>query len=248
MSHGGDGSGMKRAAGYVSRRAGGTEEQKEIIKQYCLEHDYVLEWLDVPETDGFGSVAYGGWLTGRKVDAVVVADSDAVTDDFFEFYAYKSVLKRRHCDLVAVKSEFTGYKLYRSVAEKLVDKICEVELRNEPLRKPHDRMDKAARGQYIGGRAPMGYRVEGGKLVVNPEEVPVVLYIMERKHQGCSMLSTVDALNTNGYKTRNGKPFVISTVASIWNNEMLYRGYYRYSGSGKYGEWVPGEHEAILKD
>jgi hypothetical protein len=59
------------------------------------------------------------------------------------------------------------------------------------------------------------------------------------------MGATVTLLNENGYKTRRGKPFVLSTVQSIWNNERTYRGEYRY---GKDGEWVKGQHEPILKD
>ena len=91
----------------------------------------------------------------------------------------------------------------------------------------------------------MGYKVQDGKLVVNPEDVPAVLFIMKSKHEGKSILGTMQELNAKGYKTRRGKEFVISTVHGIWNNENFYRGYYRYS---KDGEWVPGQHEAILKD
>ena len=57
--------------------------------------------------------------------------------------------------------------------------------------------------------------------------------------------SAMEKLNVLGYKTRGGKPFVISTVQSVWNNEMFYKGYYRY---GKDGEWVKGQHEAIVKE
>ena len=59
-----------------------------------------------------------------------------------------------------------------------------------------------------------------------------------------SKLSSVRALNEAGYRTRNGKEFVISTVQSIWNNEQTYRGMYRYGN----GDWVKGQHEAILTD
>ena len=155
------------------------------------------------------------------------------------------MLKRRHSDLVAVESRFKGYDLYRKLFEELIDTMCRIDLANEPIKRTHDRTDKAARGAYIGGNAPMGYKVENGKLVINPEEVPVVLCVMDRKHSGRTMLSTVDTLNQNGYKTRSGRPFVISTVQSIWNNEMVYRGYYRH---GKDGEWVKGQHEPILQD
>ena len=103
---------------------------------------------------------------------------------------------------------------------------------------------KAAKGGYAGGRAPMGYRVEKGQLVIVPEEAEVVRFIFAQKEAGSTMLGTVRLLNEAGYKTRNGKEFVISTVQSIWNNEQTYRGMYRY---GKDGEWVQGEHEPILR-
>ena len=234
---------MKRAIGYVTRL--GADKQKEEIIKYCNGMDAeVVAWVG-EDGETFGSIAYGRMLTGRKYDMVVVADSAIVSTDVYEFYAYKSVLKRRHSDLMAVKSLFAGYELYVKLFDELTDTIARVELENDPMHRPHDRIDKAARGQYIGGRAPMGYKVENGQLVINDAEKPVVLFVIDRKHSGKTMLSTVDALNQDGYKTRNGKAFVISTVQSIWNNEMFYKGYYRY---GKDGEWVKGSHEAILKD
>ena len=238
---------MKKVIGYV--RAQTRKEQRlqwDAIDTWCMENDAQAEMmLDAERGGSFGRIAFGDWLRGKKYDAVVVADSDLVSTDPMEFYAYKSVLKRRHCDLVAVKSEFSGaYKLYESILGKFVDVLSRVELENEPIRKPHDRMDKAARGEYIGGNPPMGYMVQDGKLVINPEEAPAVEVIMAQKKQGKTMLGTVELLNARGYKTRRGRPFVISTVQSIWNNEPFYRGMYRY---GKDGEWVKGQHEPILK-
>lgn len=237
---------MKKAAGYIrnSKKKTDIEKQKAVIRAYCEKEDLVItDWIG-NESETFGDIAYGDWLNGRKVDAVVAADSADVSENVYEFYAYKSVLKRRHSDLVAVNSRFAGYKLYQKLFDELIDTMCRIEMENAPLKKPHDRMDKAARGAYIGGNPPMGYKVEDGKLVVNKEEVPVVLLIMERKREGRTMLGTVEELNAKGYKTRKGNPFVISTVQGIWKNEMFYKGYYRY---GKDGEWVQGQHEAILK-
>ena len=91
----------------------------------------------------------------------------------------------------------------------------------------------------------MGYKVKDRQLVIDEKEAEVVRFIFDRKKQNLSMLSTVHALNESGFKTRNGKDFVISTVQSIWNNEKTYRGYYKY---GKDGEWVKGQHEPILKE
>lgn len=238
---------MKKVAGYIGnvKRKADVKKLKDAMNAYCAGHEMTItEWV---EAGSIGEVAYGKWLNGRKVDAVVIPDVSVASTNVYEFYAYKAVLKRRHSDLVAAKDGplFPGYDLYLKLFDELLDTMCRMDIENEPVKTNNGRIDKAAKGAYIGGRAPMGYKVESGKLVINPDEVPIVLCVIDRKRSGKSMLGTVDVLNQNGYRTRNGKEFVISTVQSIWNNEMFYRGYYRY---GKDGEWVKGQHEAILKN
>lgn len=239
---------LKRVACYIgeAKSKAEAERKKKSVSEWCAGHEMtVTEWLD--GCGSIGEVAYGNWLNGRKVDAVVVPDIDVVSRNVCEFYAYKSVLKKRHSDLVVAKDGvlFPGYDLYLKLFDDLLDTMVRIDVANKPVKTNNGRIDKAARGAYIGGRAPMGYKVENGKLVINPDEAPVVLFVIDRKRTGKSILSTVDALNDAGFKTRAGKDFVISTVNSIWKNEMFYKGYYRY---GKDGEWVPGQHEAILKD
>ena len=112
------------------------------------------------------------------------------------------------------------------------------------MRMSGGRRIKATQGGYAGGQPPMGYKVIDKHLVVNEEEAPTVRFMFDMKSKGATMKETADALNAAGYKTRRGKPFVTSTVQSIWNNERTYRGEYRY---GEDGEWVKGQHEPILK-
>lgn len=240
---------MKRVAGYLGSyvRKSEIDKTKKLISEWCAKHEMtVTEWLD-GECGSIGEVAYGNWLNGRKVDAVVIPDAKAASENVFKFYAYKAVLKRRHSDLVIARDgeAFPGYTLYLKILDEMVDTMCRVEVENKPLKTSNGRIDKAVRGAYIGGRTPYGYKVQDGKLVVNPEEVPVVEFILTEKRLGRTKKGTMEKLNALGYKTRGGKPFVISTVQSVWNNEMFYKGYYRY---GKDGEWVKGQHEAIVKE
>ena len=107
------------------------------------------------------------------------------------------------------------------------------------------RAKKASGGGYSGGQAPMGYKVQDGCLVINEEEANVVRKIFEWRDGGATLMSIVEELNDEGYHTRKGNKFVISTVQSIVNNRKTYEGWYKY---GKNGEWVKGQHEAILKD
>ena len=59
------------------------------------------------------------------------------------------------------------------------------------------------------------------------------------------MKDICNVLKEEGYKTRKGGDFQISTIQYIIRNRKTYEGMYKY---GKSGEWVDGLHEAILKE
>ena len=240
---------MKRVAGSLGNgiRKKDADKAKAKLSAWCAEHEMtVTEWLD-GRCGSIGEVCYGNWLNGRKVDAVVIPEAGVASENVYEFYAYKAMLKRRHSDLVIASDTeaFPGYGLCEKFLVVLIDTMCRIDVENTPVKTNNGRIDKAARGAYIGGKAPYGYKVEDGKLVVNPDEVPVVEFILSEKRLGRTKKGTMEKLNAHGYRTRNGKPFVISTVQSVWNNEMFYKGYYRY---GKDGDWVRGQHEPIVKE
>jgi len=149
-------------------------------------------------------------------------------------------------EIISVVEDWSAQdRLTAMILENFLAVAAAVERENIRIRTSGGRKQKAKRGGYSGGRAPMGYKVLQGQLVIEPAEAEIVKFIFAEKAKGNSMLGTMKLLNEQGYKTRNGKEFVISTVQSIWNNERTYRGEYRY---GEGGEWVQGLHEPILKD
>ena len=237
---------MKKVIGYIRKGSGKRDEerQRKAIEAYCLKSE--LSVIDWTAGDDFDGVAYGNWSGNRKVDAVVAASNGDVTGNVFEFYAYRCKLGMRGVGLyVADWKEYAGYGIHRKIFEEFTNVLIRKEMEHEPIRNAGGRMRKAAQGRYIGGKPPMGYKVEDGRLVVNPEEVPVVKFIMDEKRAGRTMTGTVEKLNASGFKTRNGGKFVISTVQGIWNNEKLYCGYYRYK---KDSDWIKGQHEAIIEE
>ena len=252
---------MKRAVAYcrVSTKGQvgddkfGIESQRDMINEYCAGHDIeVVNWYIDEGVSGAERSRpamdrlLAGEVTNPPVQYVIVAKADRLARDINLYYAFKSNLKQLNLELISVKEDWSAQdKLTAMILENFMAVVAEIEKENIRIRMSGGRKQKAKRGGYAGGRAPMGYKVVDGSLVINPDEVPVVKRLFELKHSGMTMLGTMRTLTEEGYRTRNGKEFVISTVQSIWNNERTYRGEYRY---GKDGEWVRGQHEPILSE
>ncbi|MDZ4508473.1 recombinase family protein [Bacillus cereus] len=88
------------------------------------------------------------------------------------------------------------------------------------------RQVKQQKGGFVGGTPPIGYKsLEGtGKLFIQENEVPIVQRIFDLRGKGLTMQRIADQLNTEGFKTRQGRDFKPMTVQRVLKNEDLYRG------------------------
>lgn len=251
---------MKNVVGYIrvstDAQAGddrfGLETQREQILAYCADHGMqVVKWFaDEGESGaklrpGFDEIVYGESISNPPYEAVVVAKSDRVARDINIYYYYKMLLLKRDLQLISVAEDFGNMGVFSTMLEAFTMCCAQMERENIMKRTSAGRQVKAAQGGYAGGRPPMGYRVENGALVVNEDEAKVVRRVFELRDAGSPLLGIVDALNREGYVTRGGRSFVVSTVQSIVNNRKTYEGYYRY---GKGSEWVRGQHEPLLRE
>ena len=249
---------MKSVVGYIRVSTDGQckddkfglEVQKEQIIEYCNNNDMnIVKWYSdegesgAKERPGFDEIVYGE-VSNPPYESVVVAKSDRVARDIEIYYYYKMLLRKKNITLISIAEDFGKFGVFSDMLESFTLCVAKMERENINKRTSAGRAVKSSKGGYSGGRAPMGYRIENGGLVIDENEAKVVRFIFDKKASGETMLGTMRALNEAGYKTRNGKDFVISTVQSIWNNERTYRGEYKY---GKNGEWVKGQHEPILK-
>ena len=229
----------------------GLEVQQKTIEEYCRKNDMtVVRWIcdegesGAKERPGFDEIVYGE-VSNPPYEAVVVARTDRVARDINVYYYYKMMLTKKNVKLISIAEDFGQFGVFANMLEAFTLCVAEMERDNITKRTSGGRIQKAQKGGYAGGRAPMGYKIVDHQMVINEEEAPAVRFIFQNKAAGNTMLGTVKALNEAGYQTRNKKPFVISTVQSIWNNEKTYRGYYKY---GKDSAWVKGVHEPILTE
>ena len=227
----------------------GLQVQQEQIETYAREHDMeIVKWFrdegesGAKERPGFDEIIYGE-ISNPPYEAVIVAKSDRVARDINIYYYYKMMLLKKDIKLISISEDFEAFGVFAPMLEAFTLCVADMERQNINKRTSSGRKAKAKTGGYSGGRAPMGYKVQNKELVINEEEAPVVLRAFELRDSGHTLLDIVDLLNKEGYKTRNGKPFVLSTVQSIINNRKTYEGFYKY---GKDGEWVKGQHQALL--
>lgn len=236
--------------GQVGEDKFGLEAQRTQIEEYCEKNDYqIIGWYEdagesgAKERPGFDEIVYGE-VSNPPAEAVVVAKTDRVARDVNVYFYYKMMLKKKDIELISIAEDFGQLGVFAPMLESFVICAAELERENITKRMSGGRKVKASKGGYSGGRAPMGYRVEDGELVVNEDEKPLVLRIFELRDEGLSFRAISSKINEEGFRGRNGGPVAFGTVRNVIENEKTYQGYYRYGGS----DWVKGTHEPILAE
>ncbi len=102
---------------------------------------------------------------------------------------------------------------------------------------------------YRPGMTPLGYLNEIGgkkgyrKTFLDPKRAPAILEMFERVSNGESGRKVLNWLNSIGFKTRQGKPVVLSAVYAMLKNPYYY-GSFEYPVDG--GIWYKVIHESII--
>ncbi len=66
---------------------------------------------------------------------------------------------------------------------------------------------KQAMGEYIGGRIPYGYRIDGTVLVEDAGEQAVIVEARQLRNSGLSLRAIAANLDKRGFRARNGQAF-----------------------------------------
>jgi len=230
----------------------GIDIQKQAILLYANNNGYnIVDWKidDVSgakdEREALDEILYSDAISNPPYEAVIVFKNDRVARDTKLYFYYMYVLEKRNIKLLSVEEKFNEGDEFANIYRALLQFVAEQERKNIALRTSKGRSLKASCGGYSGGRCPYGYKVMGGRLVINEDEKPIVEYVFAEYAKNKPMLTIADDLNDMGYKTRKGTKFQNTSVRSIINNEPLYRGMYKY---GKTMNWVKGVHEPILAE
>ena len=238
------------------------DAQREAAEAY-IESQRLQGWRALPDRYDDGGFSGGTMerpglqrlladVDAGKVDVIVVYKIDRLSRSLLDFMKMIERFNQTGVSFVSVTQHFnttdpTGrmflgilitFAQYERevIAERIRDKVAAAK----------------RRGKYCGGPAILGYNVdrEKKKLLVNPEEAPLVQHIFRRFTQLASAKSLAAELNEQGYRTKSwttkkGK----HRPGSPWNTGHIYRllGNRIYMGEVVHkGKGYPGEHEAIV--
>jgi DNA invertase Pin-like site-specific DNA recombinase len=107
--------------------------------------------------------------------------------------------------------------------------------------------EAVARGKFIGGGIPLGYKTGStpGELVIDESTAATVRLIFELKERGLTHTQISTLLNQRGILTRRGNDFYPSGVLHILNNRDFYAGHRTIHASQ--AKNIRPTHEPILR-
>lgn len=187
-----------------------------------------------------------------RVDVVVVYKVDRLTRSLADFAKIVEILDNAGASFVSVTQAFnTTNSMGRLTLNVLLSFAqFEREVISERIR---DKVAASkARGMWMGGPVPLGYRVEDRKLVVVPGEAETVRHIMRRYLESSNVYDLLDKLSADGIVSkvtvgrdgtvRGGVPFTRGAVFHLLSNPV-YIGLTRHRD-----KTYPGQHEAIVDE
>lgn len=260
---------MKTAAAYIRVS---TEDQTEYspasqlekIREYAKRNGYILpqEYVFIDEgisgrhtqkRPAFNTMIGTAKQKPKPFDAILLWKFSRFARNREDSIVYKSML-RKQCgiDVISI-SENIGDDKMSVIMEAMIEAMDEYYSINLAEEVRRGMTEKAGRGQAV-TIPSLGYLIENGKYIPDPETAPIVRQIYADYLDGVPILSIARRLNDLGLRTRRGNVFENRTVRYILTNPV-YIGMIRWSMTGKTNyhnavdpeeNAIPGEHDPLI--
>ena len=208
-------------------------------------------WVLVPDDYDDGGIS-GGTLErpalkrlladieAGRVDVVVVYKIDRLSRSLMDFAKLVDVFERNEVTFVSVTQQFSTTTSMGKLTLNILFSFAqfEREVIGERIRDKFAASRK--KGMWMGGWAPLGYRVENRRLVIDEAEAEKVRWIFTRYVQTGSVTTVVRELTAEGFVNRYGQTLDKGRLYKLLNNRV-YLGEAVHKGTA-----YPGEHEAIV--
>jgi site-specific DNA recombinase len=205
------------------------DAQVRAIKEFCSRNGYILDRVYADEartatTDNrpqFQQIFRD--ITPNRYHALIVHKLDRFARDRYDSAHYKRKLKECGMRLISVV-EHLDDSPESIILESVLEGMSEYYSKNLAREVMKGMRETAYQGKHVGGVPPLGYAVnQNQEYEVNPTEAVIVRTIFNMYDMGFSYSNIRDDLNMKGHKTRQGKPFTISSFHDLLKNPK-YKG------------------------
>ncbi len=160
-------------------------------------------------------------------DVVLVYRLDRLTRSVLDLYSLLRRFERAGAAFRSVSEVYDTTTAIGRLFMTLVAALAQWERENLAERVKLGMNQAAGQGRRMGGSAPFGYDLAGGRLVVNPAEAAVVRQLFERYLQGEGVRTLVIWADRQDLRTKQGKPWSDYAMSYVLRNPV-YAGVLRW--------------------
>lgn len=167
--------------------------QIEIIRSYCEQHDMLLKQVLVDEkktgvtTDKrYEYQKLKEIILQGRVDVVVVAFSDRLARESFEFILTMLEMKRHGVDFISVQENLKGSRM-STLEVTMIGIKNEMENNTRARRVRDGKLQSNRRGNYTFSKPPFGYLIKNRKLEIDVDEATLVQEIFDLYESGLNL-------------------------------------------------------------
>ena len=173
------------------------------------------------------------------VDIIVVYKLNRIFRNAYESQKYRKLFKKHGVKLMSVTQQIDEETSAGRLMTNVLSDIDQYQSETISDHVKSSMREMARQGYFTGGTVPFGYTlqiIENGKkprkkYIPDENEKDVVKKIFQLYADGYSLRYLQQYLTADGYKTRQGKQFGITTIARMLGNDF-YIGTLRYSTQG----------------
>ena len=221
--------------------------QLRALRNYAAQHGYIVarEYIDEAESGRvanrpeFRKMLDAGGRPQAPFQVILVWKFSRFTRKREHAVAFKAMLRRKGIKVVSITEHADDSPTGR-LMEAIIESVDEFYSENLAQEVTRGMREAAARGYFLGSRAPFGYRRvkvnDGAKerptLVVDPATAPVVRELYEQSLRGHGLKELCKDLNDRGI-TNRGKRWRKNALHYLLTNEA-------YTGTAVWGRTTRG--------
>ncbi len=179
-------------------------------------------------------------IEAGRVDIVICYKIDRLSRSLMDFSRLIEVFDANNVTFVSVTQSFNTTTSMGRLTLNILLSFAQFE-REVIGERVRDKIAASrARGIWMGGPVPIGYRVESRKLLVDEPNATTVRRVFEGFVETRSATRLIPILQAERQVTKTGRPFDKGSIAKLLANRV-------YLGEAVHkGQSFPGEHDAIV--